>query len=239
MSSGMAYLALRLDGPLQAWGISSQFERRTTSLFPSKSGITGMICAALGLTKGSDPEGDALRTMAAAEMLSIAMPKSRPMQRLRDFHTVEHTRRASNNPNKDAVQTWREYLLDARFAVVLQLPAEFADKAGAALVNPVWGIWLGRKNCIPTEPIYRGTFESEADAICHLLGDTPLSAFTTVRDAPNFENATDTLRDQPLSFGDTSSSGSHLREYAMRRVCVSIAETPTTYERPAPATEDS
>jgi CRISPR-associated Cas5-like protein len=139
MSSGIAYLALLLDGPLQAWGISSQFERRTTSLFPSKSGITGLICAALGLARGSGAEANATQTIAAAEMLSITLPKFRPMQRLQDFHTVLNTRRASNKPNEDAVPTRREYLLDARFAIILRLPAEFARSAAAALENPVWG----------------------------------------------------------------------------------------------------
>ena len=47
------YLALLLDGPLQSWGFSSRFQRRTTGLHPTKSGVIGMICAAMGLAKGS------------------------------------------------------------------------------------------------------------------------------------------------------------------------------------------
>jgi hypothetical protein len=116
--------------------------------------------------------------------------------------------------------------------------AEFAKSAAAALENPVWGIWLGRKSCIPSEPLCRGTFESEPDAVRHLLGDTPLSSFTTVRDVYDSEGATDALRDQPVSFGEISSSGTHLREYAIRRVCVRVAETPNKNEGPASATED-
>jgi CRISPR system Cascade subunit CasD len=239
MSRRLAYLVLLLDGPLQAWGFSSQFERRTTSLFPSKSAITGLICAAMGVAKGSAAEADVIQTMAAAEMLSVTVPKSRGIQRLQDFHTVCDTRRANNELNKLAVVSHREYLLDARFLIVFQLPEEFARSAAAALDNPVWGIWLGRKSCIPAEPVCRGIFTSEAEALHKVLGGTPLTAFTTVRDAHNFETATDALRDRPVSFGGISSSGSHLREYAIRRVCVSAAETPTNHERPTPATEDS
>jgi CRISPR system Cascade subunit CasD len=232
MSSETVYLALVLDSPLQAWGTSSQFERRTTGLAPSKSGITGMICAAMGLQKGSETETAAIRTIAAAEMLSITVPKSRRMQRLIDYHTVQGTRRASNEPNKQAVETQREYLLDARFALILGLPREFACNTAEALQNPIWGIWLGRKSCIPAEPVCRGVFETEPEALRQLLGDAPLETFTTVRDSHDFENATDSVRDQPVSFGDVSSSGSHLRQYATRRITVISAEMASDNERP-------
>ena len=45
-------MALLLDGPMQSWGFGSQFERRSTGLTPSKSGVAGLLCAALGLVKG-------------------------------------------------------------------------------------------------------------------------------------------------------------------------------------------
>ena len=51
-----AYLALLLDAPLQSWGFASRFQRRTTGLHPTKSGVIGLICAAMGLAKGSAEE---------------------------------------------------------------------------------------------------------------------------------------------------------------------------------------
>ena len=56
MSAETAYLALLLDGPLQSWGFASRFQRRTTGLHPTKSGVLGLICAAMGLAKGSREE---------------------------------------------------------------------------------------------------------------------------------------------------------------------------------------
>ena len=45
----MAVLLLRLDAPLQSWGNDdSKFETRKTWREPSKSGVIGMIAAALG-----------------------------------------------------------------------------------------------------------------------------------------------------------------------------------------------
>jgi len=54
--SETAYLALLLDGPLQSWGFASRFQRRTTGLHPTKSGVIGLITAAMGLAKGSAGE---------------------------------------------------------------------------------------------------------------------------------------------------------------------------------------
>ena len=42
--SDTAYLALLLDAPLQSWGFASRFQRRTTGLHPTKSGVIGLIC---------------------------------------------------------------------------------------------------------------------------------------------------------------------------------------------------
>ena len=54
--SETAFLALLLDGPLQAWGLASRFQRRNTELHPTKSGVIGLVCAAMGLAKGSPEE---------------------------------------------------------------------------------------------------------------------------------------------------------------------------------------
>ena len=104
--SDTAYLAMLLDGPLQSWGFASRFERRTTGLHPTKSGIIGLICAAMGLAKGSPEEREVLPELAASKMMSIAIPREAqsggnplPLLRLEDYHTVLGTRRASGKPN--------------------------------------------------------------------------------------------------------------------------------------------
>ena len=45
----MATLLLRLAAPLQAWGADSKFETRKTNREPTKSGVIGLLAAALGL----------------------------------------------------------------------------------------------------------------------------------------------------------------------------------------------
>lgn len=44
----MATLLLRLAAPLQSWGIDSKFDTRKTEREPSKSGVMGLLAAALG-----------------------------------------------------------------------------------------------------------------------------------------------------------------------------------------------
>jgi CRISPR system Cascade subunit CasD len=125
-------------------------------------------------------------------------------------------------------------------------------KAAHALRCPVWGVWLGRKACVPSSPIlifapdipdHSGVF-SDKDAAwkaalslaAQLDGDrsfpTNLSweSFARVEDA-DFKDGTDTFNDRPLSFGKIHSSGVEGRHFAPRRVKVvskSPLETPST-----------
>jgi CRISPR system Cascade subunit CasD len=225
--SDIAYLALLLDGPLQSWGFTSRFQRRTTGLHPTKSGVIGLISAAMGLAKGSAAERAMLPELAKLRMSSIAIPRDvqgaagpRPVLRLEDYHTVLDTRRASGALNKDAVVTRRQYLLDARFGVILAGDRSVLERAAAALQNPVWGVWFGRKSCIPAEPVYRGLFDAELEAQRELIRERSIEEFTTVTEVKHFAEGTDSVSDQPVSFGDGASSGPDKRQFAVRRIAV-------------------
>jgi CRISPR system Cascade subunit CasD len=234
--SDTAYLAMLLDGPLQSWGFASRFQRRTTGMYPTKSGVIGMICAATGLAKGSIEEQEVLPRFAALKMVAIAIPRTSkqdssplPVRRLEDYHTIgggydkdTHRqfipRKASGGPCDDPTVSRRQYLLDASFGVILEGDRDLLEKVAAALQDPRWGVWLGRKSCIPSEPIYRGLFASFAESQRALIGDAPLDAFTTTTDADRFEEGTDSLNDVPVSFGDGTSSGPDKRQFVPRRI---------------------
>lgn len=231
MSGETAHLALLLDAPLQSWGFESRFQRRTTGLHPTKSGVIGLICAAMGLGKDSPEERETLPKLAALKMISIAIQREQvnrwtgekselAVRRLEDFHTVLNTRRASGKMNDDPVVTRRQYLLDARFGVILTGNRLLLQHMTTALADPVWGVWFGRKSCIPAEPICRGLFASPTEAEKALIGNAPLESFTTVTEAESFAEGTDSLNDQPVSFGDSTSSGPDKRQFAVRRIRV-------------------
>jgi len=223
MSADTAYLALILDAPLQSWGFSSRFQRRTSGLHPTKSGVIGLICAAMGIGKGTGAERKTLPQLAALKMTSIAI--ARNYQRVEDFHTVQGTRRASGKPNSDPVVTRRQYLADALFGVILAGDRALLERVAAALQDPVWGVWFGRKSCIPAQPVLvtlASVFAHAWQAILRKLEmdeALPLETFTRVEEVTDFAAGTDSFNDQPVSFGRADSSAEG-RAFTVRRVCL-------------------
>jgi len=233
MSIEIAHLVLRLEGPLQSWGFNSQYSRRNTGLLPTKSAVLGMCCAALGIARGSEEEKVLLEQCVALRLLTVAIPRlvefgkkstELSVRRIVDYHTVQKTKMASGGI-KDTHLTFRQYLCDASFACVLSGNSELInrlvnDEKGQGLENPVWGIWLGRKACIPTAPVFAGIFSREADALRKLLGGQSLEKFTHQREVERFEDGSDSLPDQPLCFA--ASDG--IRKFASRRVALKEAQ---------------
>lgn len=213
--SSDACLALLLDGPLQSWGHSSRFERRTTALHPTRSAVFGLIAAALGINKQGMDEAAQLARFSNIRVTVITLPRrSRregdlPMQRLEDYHTVTGIRRASGKVAHDAtVQTYRHYLLDARFGILLVGSTALLNEIAAALRNPKWGVWLGRKCCLPASPVLAAIKTNQSEAWSELLrrtgyvGTEILEQFDRVQEADAGEDGADVIEDTPIAFGN-------------------------------------
>lgn len=80
----MTVLLLKLAGPLQSWGSGSRFTERGTQHEPTKSGVVGLLAAALGRRR-TDPVDD----LAA---LDFAVRIDQPGLLESDFQT-EHKRK--------------------------------------------------------------------------------------------------------------------------------------------------
>ena len=215
MSTNNSYLALRLEGPLQSWGFDSQYNRRNTGLMPSKSGVAGMCCAALGYDRGSADETVFLESFTTVRMTAVSIPKiirgkEIPARRMQDYHTVQNTITASGS-NKDCHITYRQYLSDSSFGIILEGETGFVKKISVALQDPVWGIFLGRKTCIPSTPVFAGLKDTESAALELLIGQHPLSAYTHQRDVVDFAEGKDALPDSAVSFATTN------RQFSPRR----------------------
>ena len=216
MSSNKNFLALRLEGPLQSWGFDSQYNRRNSGLMPTKSGIAGICCAAMGLQRGSDKEQKFLSSFGAMPMTAIAIPrnigkKALPVRRLQDYHTVQNTKTADGK-NKDCHITHRQYLVDSAFGIIIEGNATNLFEIAEALADPKWGLWLGRKACIPSAPILAGLKENRDDALHLLIGERHLKMFTRQEEVGNFSDGRDSLPDKPVSFAIER------REFSSRRV---------------------
>lgn len=148
-------LLLRLAGPLQSWGLQSRFSIRDTAREPTKSGVLGLVCAALGL-----PRDASLEDLSA---LRMGVRVDQEGQHRRDFHTAQNVLIASNTARqiergkpklKDTEPSMRHYLADAWFTVGLSgEDRSLLERIDEALGAPRWPLALGRKAFVPGWPV--------------------------------------------------------------------------------------
>lgn len=220
MSDSTANLAFLIDSPMMSWGASSRFNHRETEAYPTKSALIGMIAAAMGIDKHAADESEALAPIARLQLTVLRLDRhsGRMPLRLSDFHTVgggynakdsafsrmSIPRKASGGPSANAVITHRSYLTEACFIALFHGSRSVLDQVSAALLDPQWGVWFGRKNCIPASPLSPVIATRQREALADLL--QKLGRDPAVIDAlPGFTEAdgSDAFHpmDQPLSFG--------------------------------------
>lgn len=150
----MPTLLLRLVGPMQSWGTTSRFDQRDTGKEPSKSGVIGLLAAALGIDRENWADLEPLTR------LSMGVRHDRPGVPKRDYQTAgcvgnETIIRADGTQSKDGVVSQRFYLADAAFLVGLESSERFLlERVHSALRDPVWPLALGRKSYVPSDPIW-------------------------------------------------------------------------------------
>ncbi|MBI4289608.1 MAG: type I-E CRISPR-associated protein Cas5/CasD [Chloroflexi bacterium] len=154
-------LFLRLEGPLQAWGDTSKFVIRRTMEAPTKSGILGLICAAMGVRRL-----DARQHLKDLNKLAMGVRIDRPGARWWDYHTVGAgygllkaeggIKITGTTKTIETLVSRREYLCDASFLVALRGQSETIQHVKTALEDPKWPPFLGRKSCVPSVPIMAG-----------------------------------------------------------------------------------
>jgi CRISPR system Cascade subunit CasD len=150
----MPGLVLRFAAPLQSWGAEAAGEYRHTNRFPTRSGIGGLLCAALGYDRYDDTDKiEALHGRIRTHVRAV-----KPGQVLEDFHTVRDI-----PAGQGSIITHRYYLEDADFVCVVELaegspdPMVIAD----ALRSPVFPLYLGRRACPPSLPPLVRTYNGE------------------------------------------------------------------------------
>lgn len=197
-------LIIRLEGPMQSWGYRSRFKHRDSGLEPTKSGIIGLLCCALGRDRTESPDDLAkLKMHVRVDRQGILMT---------DFHTAGggifrgsdqyYAPTSSGNKGKNPIIMERQYLADASFTVALEGDGPLLKLLADALQDPVWPLSLGRRSCPPSAHVFVA-----------LIADEPQNAFSMVephkagnlryvweRDAPTLK--TETKNDVPVSWAD-------------------------------------
>ena len=216
----MTAMILRLAGPLQSWGEHSVFSERDTLRFPTRSGITGLLAAALGIRRGEPLD------MFTQLTLTVRIDRSGIL--LQDFHTAGGgVPRARSVPTADGgrrsegkstVVTRRWYLSDAVFTVAVDGPDELVQDAAAAIRAPRWQLYLGRRSCPPDQPLF---LKLTSDPARELRERVPLPARTrgagevrveVITETPVREGGITEVSDVPVT------SGRHERRYQARTV---------------------
>ena len=206
----MPTLLLKMSGPLQSWGTQSRFRRRDAGHEPSKSGVIGMVAAALGRSR-NEPVDDlvslrfAVRTDASGTLI-------------RDYQTAKNWAKSL----KGAVSlSTRMYLSDAIFVVALEGEREQLETIESALKRPVYPLYLGRRACPVGYDLVLGIREESAEEALrslewqmpeHRRQSLPKKVLLRIqRDALPGERG-DLVEDIPVSFSP------EYRQYAAREV---------------------
>lgn len=125
----------------------SRFTVRSTELEPTRSGIIGMLAAAVGRRR-TDPIEDLLS-------LRFGVRKDQPGRVIRDFHTARPF-----DARKPMPPSERYYLTDAVFLAGIEGDRPLLEGIDEALHHPAFPLYLGRRSCPPTPPVSLGLREA-------------------------------------------------------------------------------
>jgi CRISPR system Cascade subunit CasD len=137
---------------------------RRTAEAPTKSGVLGMICCAMGI-----PRTEAREELARLNSLAMGVRSDRAGALQSDYHTVGAgtgmltAQGDLKTGAKGTLITRRYYLCDASFLVALQGDVAILEEVAHALCQPKWPVFLGRKSCPPTVPVINDVDGKEAE----------------------------------------------------------------------------
>lgn len=185
----MSTLLLRFAGPMQAWGADSRFDVCRTNREPTKSGVIGLLAAALGWRRDA-PLDD-------LEALQFGVRVDREGVLLRDFHMVRSA--------KTAYVTTRYYLCDAVFLTgVFSEDEALMQRLAEAVSHPAFPLFLGRRACPPEGRVFLGLREEALEeALMHeprLLSQQTMDPNKMTRMVVEDPAGPARLRDVPVSF---------------------------------------
>ncbi|MFE0027100.1 type I-E CRISPR-associated protein Cas5/CasD [Amycolatopsis sp. NPDC059021] len=221
----MTTLTLCFDAPMQSWGLRSRGVLRDTAMEPTKSGVVGLLAAAMGVER-DDEAGIA---ELAALRLGIRVDREGLLER--DYQTAQNVPTTLGTGHRTVVSE-RYYLADALFLVALEGPGALLGQLAGAVVAPRWPLCFGRRAFVPARPVLSGIHDGTLERTLreHPWLEHPGRAapgnhqerlgLRTVIDCGVREAGAQPRHDVPLSFARTA------RRFATR--AVRIGEVPLT-----------
>ncbi len=180
------HLLMRLEAPLMAFGTTLIDSLGPVQDFPATSLITGLVANALGWSRS-----DVDKLQSLQDRLVHAVRLDREGERLRDYQTANleandtgwtrsgkpEGRAGGAGTYKGQHQRQRWYQADASALIALRLDPDdqepTLDAVADALCYPARPLFIGRKPCLPSTPIFAGWVEA-ADASSAIAIANPL-----------------------------------------------------------------
>ncbi len=218
----MPTLLLRLQGPLQSWGTRSRFDHRDTWPYPTKSGVVGLLAAALGRDRKED-----VSDLAALRM-GVRVDRKGVLKV--DYQTAQSVLAADLEAKRD-VQSWRYFLSDAAFLVGLEGERTPLEALHRALKRPRFPLYLGRKSYVPSPPpflpdgLVEASLEEALKGYPYLVGKAPPDDLLLVLEAEEGR----LVYDQPAGpFSERRFAARYVREEVLPKEAV--PEGPPAWE---------
>ncbi|WP_082405839.1 type I-E CRISPR-associated protein Cas5/CasD [Microbacterium sp. No. 7] len=214
-------LLLTLRGPQQAWGSRSRFATRGTERAPTRSGVLGLVAAALGM--------DRTEPLDRFDDIRFGVRIDRPGRVETDFQTARTLDGKTSMP-----LSYRAYLADAVFVAGLEsTDAALIAELREALSAPRYPLYLGRRAFPPAGPVPADVIDASLLDALHShpwqgaakggrRADRQVvpAALDALVDAASDEQADLSLEDVPVSFDPRR------RRYAWRDVRFLSIPTP-------------
>lgn len=177
------YLVFQLQAPLSSWGEPAVGEFRGTASHPGQAALIGLLGAALGLDRSDeaahadlrDGFGFAVGLLASGSLLrdyQTAQVPPRPSLKGRPQATRRQEMAVPKRELSTVLST-RDYRQNAASLVALQPRADARSRFSlaqltAALREPQFTLYFGRKSCAPGAPLWPQV----------LLAESALAAFS-------------------------------------------------------------
>ena len=203
------FILLRLEAPLQGWGDVARDSRRPASAVPGRSALTGLLANALGWRY---EDGDRMNGLQAALRIATCLYTPEHRSHVVDFQTAYlkgdaagWTRRGVEGRIGDYSEgntiLRKEFIARSEFGVAIGVHSGApvsATELQDAFVRPARTLFLGRRSCLPTRPIFDGVVpaRSATEALQTRIigrvpvwydeGEGPLDAQSCASDQRNF-----------------------------------------------------
>ena len=208
---------------MQSWGLKAKWDVRDTGEEPSKSGVIGLMGCALGYSRNDSRLTDELDAL-----LRIGIRVENPGEITKDYHTViGDLPTAEGKLRETTIVSSRAYLQDAAFLIVIEGPRELLIRISNALKDPKWPVYLGRKSCPPTRPIFEA-LATGYSSIDDALNRHPWSSATLEARKRRPEELKCIVEDRFGPYQRTDQvTKSPARMYGLRKVRINLIKTPT------------